>query len=250
MPVPIYLRIARDLREQIDKGNYAAGDRLPTEENLCESYSATRYPVRQALQTLAGEGLVEARRPAGWFVRNRLRLIYRPQEEFEPAPSAEMDRFLGRLTAEGRKPTQTIEVAIEQPPRTIAQRLGTGEQHVVLRRRTRSIDGEPYNTNDSYFPLALVEGSPIMLPVDIARGTRQVLAELGAEEVRAIDEIVSRMPTHIESQRLDLPTGSPVIEHICTAYDRSDRAVRCTLNVLAGDRHRITYERQRPGKPE
>lgn len=246
VPGPVYLRIARDLRERIVTGQLGPGDQLPTEQELVEAYgTASRYPARQAIAQLVGEGLVITKRPQGSFVRSRQRLVYRPQEEFEPAPSADMDRFLGRLTAEGRTPTQTIEVSVAKPPpRLIAERLQADA--AALRRRTRSIDGEPYHTNDSYFPLDLVRDSEIMLPVDIARGARQVLAELGAEEQWAVDEIVGRMPTYEETSRLELPPASPVIEHICTAYDRGGRPVRCTWNVLAADRHTVTYERRRP----
>ncbi|MEJ2863070.1 hypothetical protein [Actinomycetospora flava] len=40
-----------------------------------------------------------------------------------------------------------------------------------------------------------MQGSEIMHPADIGRGANQVLAELGAEQTHAVDEIEVRMPT-------------------------------------------------------
>ncbi|MGW5066372.1 UTRA domain-containing protein [Streptomyces cyaneofuscatus] len=75
--------------------------------------------------------------------------------------------------AEGREPRQEIEVAIVEPPEKVARRprLEPGEL-VAVRKRVRYLDGEPFNINHSYFPLALVRDSEIMRPEDIARGVR------------------------------------------------------------------------------
>lgn len=247
MQRPAYQRIADDLRDRINAGEFGPGDQLPTQDELIEQTGAARGTIIKAIDLLVHEGLVIARRPLGVFVRDRRRMIYRPQAEFRPAPSPEMDRFMAELVGEGREPSQSIDVTVVPPPRDVADRLRTTDPVVVLRRRTRSIDGELFNINDSYYPRDLVDGSEIMLPFDIARGASQVLTELGAEQVHAIDEIYVRMPTPDETHRLDLGPGTPVAVHICTGYAAGDRPVRCTVNVLPGDRHTIVFERHRPG---
>jgi DNA-binding GntR family transcriptional regulator len=112
-----------------------------------------------------------------------------------------------------------------------------------VRRRTRRLDGEAYNLNDSYVDLKLVEGSEWMTPADVARGTNEVLAELGKELVRALDEIYVRMPTPDEVRRLKLGPGTPVAEHVVTTFAADGSPVQVTLNVVPGDRHVIVYER-------
>jgi DNA-binding GntR family transcriptional regulator len=246
VPHAVYQRVADYLRQRIAHGELEPGDQVPTEKQLMEQYDISRGTARRAVDQLVYEGLVEIRRPSGTFVRERRPMIYRPQSEFRPAPSPEMDRFMAELSGEGRTPSQTIDVALVKPPRDVAERLRTTEPVVVLRRRTRSIDGEPYNINDSFYPKGLVEGSEIMLPVDIARGASQVLAELGALQVLAIDEIYVRMPNPDEVHRLALARGTPVAVHICTGYTADDTPVRCVVNVLPGDRHMIVFERRRP----
>jgi DNA-binding GntR family transcriptional regulator len=56
------------LRDAILHGDYVAGQRL-VETDLCERFGATRFTIRAALQTLAGQGLVELLRNRGARVR-------------------------------------------------------------------------------------------------------------------------------------------------------------------------------------
>jgi GntR family transcriptional regulator len=204
--------------------------------------------VRSALDVLVNEGLIWSSRPPGYFVRGDEPMYYRPQAEFRPQPaSPEMDRFMSENSQKGREPTQSIDIAVVDPPGEVAERLQLepGEPAVV-RRRVRYLDGEPYNINDSYHPLALVQGTDIMQPGDIARGANEVLKEQGYEQVRAFDEFYIRMPTPEEADRLDLGPGTPVARHICTGTTADDQPVRVVLNILPGDRHVIVYERAKP----
>ncbi|WP_199578108.1 GNAT family N-acetyltransferase [Streptomyces sp. CRB46] len=243
----LYQRIADELRAQITDGPLGPGDRLPTEAEIAAKWDTTRSTAVQGLKVLVNEGLIISDRPRGYFVRSRRPMVYRPQGEFRKRPlSPEMDQFLTQMTEEGREASQHIEVKVEAPSRQIRERLQLQEGELVaVRRRVRFIDGVPYNTNDSHFPLALVQNSEIMNPDDIARGANVVMAELGYEQVRALDEIHVRMPTPEEADRLQLGPGTPVAVHLCTGFTHDGKPVRAVVNVLPGDRHVITYERSR-----
>jgi GntR family transcriptional regulator len=60
--------IAATLREQIRTGHYRVGDRLPTEEQLCVLFEASRHTLREALRALTEEGLIFRRPRAGSVV--------------------------------------------------------------------------------------------------------------------------------------------------------------------------------------
>lgn len=250
--VPVWQQIADELRAQIIDGTRRPGSQIPTEAELKERYQVARNTVRQALSALVNEGLIVPVRPRGYFVRDRKPMYYRPQREFQPRPtSPEIDFFIAEQKTDGRDAKQTIEVSIVDPPGDVKTRLRLADGELaVVRRRVRYLDGEPFNTNDSYFPLRLVKDTEIMWPEDIARGANQVLSERGYHQVRAIDEIFVRMPTPEESQRLKLGPGTPVAYHICTGYIKDGTPVRVVLNVLPGDRHVIIYERSRPDEDQ
>src|ERR1700749_2504208 len=63
-----YLQIARTLRKEIVDGVYPVGSQLPTEHQLCERFSVSRYTVREALRRLRDDNLVASRPPAGTLV--------------------------------------------------------------------------------------------------------------------------------------------------------------------------------------
>jgi GntR family transcriptional regulator len=248
---PVWSKIADDLRQQISDGTLPTDAQLPTEADLTGEYGVARATARQALTALVNEGLIYPRAPRGYFVRRRAPLFYRPQSEFRPQPKyPEMDRFLTEHSVEGREPRQDIDVAIVMPPKEVAERLKLASDDLaVVRRRIRYLDGEPYNTNDSYYPLTMVQDTEIMSPIDIARGANQVLNELGYDQVRALDEFYVRMPTPDEVHRLSLGPGTPVAAHICTGLTDDGTPIRVVINVLPGDRHVIVYERDRTGVP-
>ncbi|MEN0000662.1 MAG: GntR family transcriptional regulator [Pseudomonadota bacterium] len=62
---PLYRRIARLLKADIVGGVYAVGDLLPTEQDLCDRFGASRYTIREALRLLEEDAMVERRQGRG-----------------------------------------------------------------------------------------------------------------------------------------------------------------------------------------
>jgi GntR family transcriptional regulator len=65
---PLYLQVVHALKEEIVSGVYPVGSRLPSEEELCERFSVSRYTVREALRRLREDHLVTSRQGAGTVV--------------------------------------------------------------------------------------------------------------------------------------------------------------------------------------
>src|SRR6266404_6378331 len=65
---PLYLQMVRALKDEIVRGVYPVGSQLPTEEELCERFSVSRYTVREALRRLREDRLVASRQGAGTVV--------------------------------------------------------------------------------------------------------------------------------------------------------------------------------------
>ncbi len=63
-------RVVSALRGQVLTGEIQPGRKLPTENQLTETFGVSRTVIREALATLAADGLVESRQGAGVFVRD------------------------------------------------------------------------------------------------------------------------------------------------------------------------------------
>jgi GntR family transcriptional repressor for pyruvate dehydrogenase complex len=61
-------RLAALIASQIDGGALAAGDRLPTEQQLALAHGVSRTVVREAIHQLKSQGLVRSRQGSGVFV--------------------------------------------------------------------------------------------------------------------------------------------------------------------------------------
>lgn len=244
----LYQQVAADLRLKIYSGVLKPGDQIPTETELVAAHDVSRNTVRLALGELENEGLILRMRRRGTFVRESRPLLIRPQGELRPLGDAgpRYDSFVHAVTGEGRSAGQNIEVQIVQPPEDVSTRLELIDKALaVVRRRLRFVDGQPYNTNDSYFPLKIVGDSDIVRPDNIVRGANRVLEELGHPQVRVVDDISARMPTPDESFRLQLEPGTPVVVYVRVGYDGDDIPVRVAVSVLPADKHLIRYELER-----
>ena len=64
----IYEEVVSQFHELIREGKFKAGDQLPSERELAETFKVSRTSVREALRTLETQGLVVSRTGTGTFV--------------------------------------------------------------------------------------------------------------------------------------------------------------------------------------
>ncbi|GAB5453207.1 MAG: FadR/GntR family transcriptional regulator [Halioglobus sp.] len=66
----LYLQVAQQLRELIEGGVFAVGERLPSERDLAQRFEVSRPTIREAMIALELAGLVEVRSGSGVYVRD------------------------------------------------------------------------------------------------------------------------------------------------------------------------------------
>ena len=67
-PVPLYHQLAQLLRADIDRGDIAVNEKIPSETELARQYAIGRPTVRQATDLLVRDGMLERRRGSGTYV--------------------------------------------------------------------------------------------------------------------------------------------------------------------------------------
>ncbi len=71
-PTPMYVQLAEYLSEEIKKGVYTVGDKLPSENSLCKEFNISRITVRQALNLLTQKDLIFSVQGKGIFVKPKV----------------------------------------------------------------------------------------------------------------------------------------------------------------------------------
>src|SRR5919112_3355580 len=135
------------------------GDPLPSEAELCERFSVSRMTVRQALQELTNDGLVERRRGQGTFVAHRP--VHRRPGVFLSF-TEEMNRRGGEAAS------RLLSAGLDDPRQPEALDLGLAPDSQVVRVvRVRLADGVPVALEDA----ALVPELGAVLEEDLGGGS-------------------------------------------------------------------------------
>ncbi|MCB5166165.1 GntR family transcriptional regulator [Streptomyces bambusae] len=240
-----YVRIADELRAGIQSGRYGPGDRLPGENDLMAAHGVARMTARAALGVLQHEGLAEARKGAGVFVRGlwhsptRRRGIQRlAQERWGAGRSVWADE-----AGERELVVDQVEVWEEAAGEPVASVLGVAVGAAVwVRSRRFVLDGKPVMTAVSWLPGDIVAGTPVTEADTGPGGTYARLAELGFGPVRFREEIRSRMPSAEEAERLRLGAGTPVVVVVRTAFAEGGRVVEVNEMTLDAGSYVLEYE--------
>jgi GntR family transcriptional regulator len=231
-------RIYLLLRDRINSGALAAGERLPAEPELASTYGVSRVTVRRALELLAADEMVERRPGVGTFVRAAVALgstILDFSDVFSHL------KEMGRLT---RVRLLSFDYLLPAAPVAAALGLVQGEraQRAV---RVRMIGDAPFSHLTTHVPervgqtyseaelasqplLALLERSGVV----VGRARQSIGATLAGPEVAGL---------------LQLDIGAPLLSLTRLVEDEAGRAVEHLHALYRPDRFTFEMQLQRTG---
>ena len=195
---PKYLRIHGDLRERITSGRWLAGTPLPSQRELAAQFGVSIMTLRQALQLLTDDGLVEACHGSGTYVAARYAYDL-----------GHLRSFASDLSAQGAEiTTELLAAEAVTPPADVGARLGAPGE-VLRLRRLRLSGGRPLIVQTSYLPAALAH---VVEPQNLShRGLYAILAEHGLTITRAHETISPTTLGPHDARDLARPQSSPAL---------------------------------------
>ena len=226
-----YAVLAQLLRERVLRGDWPPGGALPAEQVLTAEHGVALGTVRQALQVLVAEGLIERIHGRGTFVRNGL-------------AGATMLRFFrfGGAAAGGGVPTSRIVTRSRgAAPAEVARQFEPGQGDDMLQLlRLRSLTGVPCLVEQIWLPLpqfeALADGptepwGDLLYPAYATRCQRFVH--------RAVDEIGFASLAADHAALLGLPAGHPAAVVSRRAMDIAGHCLE--FRITRGDAQAFAY---------
>ncbi len=212
------------------------GSPAPSERELVQHFGVARMTVRQALDALVAEGLLERVPGRGTFVARakidvQVRLSSYTEEMARRGMKAGSRTLLARLEAAGPGVARALEI-------------NEGEK-VVHWQRLRLADDAPMCIEDAFLADSLVPGFleqplPESLYVDLQR--RDLLPSWGEDSV---DAAVARPE---EAELLGIPPGSPLLRIARRAF-AGNAAVEVSRSSFRADRYTLWVPLSRPKTP-
>jgi GntR family transcriptional regulator len=256
-----YERIADDLRAKIRAGALKPGDQLPNEQTLLATHRVSLPVVRQALDLLEAEGLVDRVHGRGTYVRVPRQPVRRTPDRYvwEKERVLLDDSQRRRTGATERDTGLTMadldfhaEFHVCPANEDLAAVFGVPVGAKLLQRtyRNRSKrENAPLSLVQSHLVYDVAAENPALL--DAANepwpgGTQHQLYTIGIELDRIVDQIATRPPRPEEVEELDLRPGVSVFVVRKTSIDTNDKVVEVSDIILPGDRTEFVYTTKLP----
>jgi len=225
--IPLYLQLKHHLLEKINHGEWTEGERLPTEFELKREYGFSRTTIRQALDEIEREGLVERRRGVGTIVCHK-----RIKPELMKLTSFSED-----MQARGLTPgSQTIEVNFIVPPGKVSSELGIPPaEKVWCVKRLRLGDNQPIAVHDLYIPPDL-----LLSPRDLYEMQSYytlIKEQLNLKISHASETLTAVAANKSEAALLHVTEGTPLLLIWRTTYSANDRVIEVVRLVYRADRY-------------
>ncbi|TQM78416.1 GntR family transcriptional regulator [Saccharothrix saharensis] len=230
--VPKYLAIYRVLADRITTGRYPADTPLPAQRELADEFAVSLMTVRQAIQALEADGLLETRHGVGTFVRQ-------PAFAYDLTGLRSLSQDLIEQGIELE--TEVLDAQVVVPPEDVSARLGVGADGRALAvKRLRSTRSVPLLLQTSYLPEAI--GARID-PDDLRRRSLYLLLQDMGQPVREASETIRAVAlSAAQARALKREPGSPALLSIRLSRSEDGTPLVDDRALLVGDTV-ITAER-------
>jgi GntR family transcriptional regulator len=224
-----YLQLATLFRHRVEQGTWPAGRQIPTVDDLAAECGVARATIRQALDQLAQEGLIERFRAKGTFVRAT------PPDRLWCDVETDWNGLL--RSREGAE----IEILSDHPNQdgSVAP-LAAGQAAPSYRhlRRRHWRNGQPFLLADVWMDDRL---SAKVTPSDLVTKTSlKLVASLPGVTIAEARQTLTIGSADVETAAaLHLPLNAPVAHVHRTAMDPDGTTLLIANGIYRGDMVRI-----------
>ncbi len=216
--VPLHAEVATLLRNQIYAGVLPAGSQLPPLSELTKQLGIARMTIRQAMDALEDEGLIERHSGRGTFVRE----VKLPKRR-----SLKMDARLEQL----HSMVEQLEVAV-----VLDENHGSNvtKEGAIYRRMSRihTQDNKPFCHVDICLAKDHYDRAPERFASEIVVS---VLRDLGVEVITARQRVTISYADVDIAEALDVKVNSPVFKVFREFFGGDDQLIYSAVLIYPGD---------------
>lgn len=236
MAAPLYRRIAQQIKEEIQAGQWIEGEAIPTEKLLAERYEASRVTVRQAIKVLVEEGLLEKVQGSGTYVK----------EQKIEHNIFELLSFTEEMRSLDKEPVnKVLHFQMKEPDDHVRRMLKLSEgEKIFYVRRQRLVDDVPYVVEDTYLPVSLFPN----LSYGIMTGSKYdyIEKEVGMKIKDSYQEVIPVLPPVDIAEALTIDRSMPVLKIQSYSVFVDGTIFEYSENHFKSDEYKFTLRASRP----
>lgn len=229
-PTSLHHSLGHIIRGKIQSGEWASGERIPSEREMMAIFNISRATVRQGIENLVKEGILQRAQGKGTYVA---------PPKIEQGVLRLME-FSDLIKRSGLRPGARL-IARERiaPPPNVRSVLGLPEtEKVTWFQRLLLVNEAPILLEASYFPCSLFP-DVLRLNDDVGELHQSAYARHGVRVTCARETFEPVILEEREAELLGSARGFPAlwVEHV--AFDRNARPVAYVTGLMRGDRCRF-----------
>lgn len=223
---PIYLQLREIVRNRIEDGEYLPGMAIPSENELAETFGINRITVRNALDALVNEGMLQRVQGKGVFV-----LGNKHEEVLEEHGGFVSNLMGGKVSSSVKEQVKSLRPAGDKFSSLFEI---DPEDPIYYIRHLTLAAGEPIALEEIYVP------QDICPQLDAVNTSvfemRDVFAFYDVEmcSMRQSLEIINGLPKIRKA--LDVPDEVSLIMMECTYRDKTGRVIEFSRSFFRGDK--------------
>ena len=222
--IPLHQQLGDLLMEKITSGSLSAGEKLPSETELMNTFHISRHVIRQTVNNLRQQGLIYTEHGVGSFVSQER--IEKPLDILQSYhESMRKSRFVIQVSI--------VRKEIIRPPEEIAEKLKTGIKSVFYLERISFVENKPVNILMSYISPDACGYEKLM---KLSKGSlyAHLEKECGITLVHSSNCIEVVFAQEFESRLLDLARGSVLMQISGVSFDQQGMPIEYSRVVYPG----------------
>ncbi|WP_319824059.1 GntR family transcriptional regulator [Thalassovita sp.] len=224
-----YIQLASLFRQRIENGEWDVGTQIPTVKELADQCGVATMTIRQSLDILEKEGLIERYRAKGTFV------LERPRRDLWCEVKTD---WSGLLIARDNAVIEILDDERNVPLPRGEDNIGTPAPSYRHLKRRHSRDGSPFLLADVYVDERICPLIPEEAYTTVT--AMRLVSDLPGQTVTDANQVVTIGAADLEtSSELNISIGDPVAKVRRTAVNQNGDVILMANGIYRGDMMKI-----------
>ncbi len=227
----LYYVVEKDIKDKIQRGEYKAGDMLPTESEMCAQYNVSRVTVRKAIEGLIEDGILER----SFSKTPRVKQTAVPRNINKMGGLSEDLKRSGIMCS-----TFILKAELMEPNDSIAEKMNLEEdEHVYLLERLRYANGQPLCYQKLYLKASLC---PNLNNENLAnKSIYQVLEQKYGLKISHCEQQISACSSSYRiCALLELKEATPMLKVCNTGFLEDGTCFEHSDNYYVGENYQVS----------